>query len=120
MVKDFSKYTVYSANLLIVVVFTVSLFWCGDADCYGKDNDEQCLSLLCNLLRQHDPAGSSSQQSSTMKSVDRDGKCICQLTTIAPQSFSLIGPLDYCGFSIACSFVKPASLPKVIYHPPKA
>ena len=115
MVKDFSKHAVYSANLLLVVVFTVSLFWCGDAECLAGSSHDNCASLICSLLNNHDTSTQDTSNSST-----KNCSCVCHTLTVTGKitTFSYYPPVHQT--HIESFHYTPSSPPHIIDHPPLA
>jgi hypothetical protein len=68
-------------SLLLLVGFTLSLFWCSDADCASALGNEECACVACALLETgngHQPDG-----------VPRTGaacSCVCHIPSIPPHT----------------------------------
>jgi hypothetical protein len=104
-----------TTGLLIVVCFTVSLFFCGDADCLNGNSDEDCASLLCSLLNKHHVPSQGASGGNA-----KDCSCVCHLPIVLSPAFSL----DY--HPITCDNTLVVNLPfssapnRLVYHPPAA
>ncbi|MDZ7290317.1 MAG: hypothetical protein ONB44_08560 [candidate division KSB1 bacterium] len=102
------------ASLLLVICFTVSLLFCGDADCLNGNSNEDCASLLCSLLNKHD--ASSSHDS--FRGAGKDCSCVCHLPAVIPPVFGFdYHPLSLDNSLTAVTFV-PAAPVRLVYHPP--
>jgi len=73
-----------SVATLLVLCFTLSLFWCGDAACLDGGSDEACAALVCSLQSKHDSDGTSSLDGNSS-----DCSCVCHVPTVAGQLVSL-------------------------------
>jgi hypothetical protein len=113
-----NKITAFSlrlAGLLIVVCFTASLFFCGDADCLNGNSDENCASLLCSLLNKH---GAPSQEASSGDA--KDCSCVCHLPIVISPAFSLGYHPITSDNTLVANLPVPSAPNRIVYHPPAA
>lgn len=111
MIQKIFQHIVPLAGLLILVTFTLSLFWCGDPECLTGQSNEDCASLVCSLLDKHETASSASGSTN-------DCSCVCHLPTITDSNIDLVfypsQPLSFLP-----SAVVPPSIPtRLVYRPP--
>ncbi|MBF8295260.1 MAG: hypothetical protein HW389_1805 [Bacteroidetes bacterium] len=112
---DGTKYSAQSIIVLIIICFTISLFWCGDADCINGTSNDTCASLVCAFLGKHNTASNES-------STENAAQCTClchvpiieQVTEIVRHAQSVELAL------LPFSFAIPSAPTKVVYRPPIA
>lgn len=83
MISFLSRYLFRFVGFLLVLTFTLSLFWCGDPDCLAGKSNEDCPSLVCSFLDKHDT--SSSDASSPTK----DCSCVCHIPSLSVNATTL-------------------------------
>ena len=71
---------------VVLFCFTISLIWCGDADCLSGSGEDNCASIVCSLLVKHDDVSA--------KDVQQDAPnctCVCHLPSIplASEAFAI-------------------------------
>lgn len=115
MTKYISTYVIHPVGSLLAILFTVSLLWCGDADCWSGSSDDQCASLICSLFINH---SGSSQDGNGDSSTDCT--CVCHMPTIPIHAFGFEydPPVFNRGIDIVATV--PPSPTRPIYHPPLA
>jgi len=103
------------AQILIVICFTASLFWCGDLDCATGGNTDQCASLFCGIFGRH-----SDTKENTGLLGAKDCSCVCHVPAVPVTSSmgeDILTPQQTISTLTFASVVSPLRL---IYHPPKA
>ncbi len=114
MIQGYLRHIVSFGGLIIAVVFTLSLFWCGDPDCLTGNSNEDCASLICSLLDKHGTASSTSGTSS------KDCSCVCHVPTVAGSHFDVAYyPSQHHSF-LPVSVELPFGFDRLIYRPPLA
>ena len=83
MMSFLSKNMFRFVGFLLVLTFTLSLFWCGDPDCLAGKSNEDCASLVCSFLDKHDT--SSSDASGPTK----DCSCVCHIPSLSSNAPTL-------------------------------
>ncbi|HWP83129.1 MAG TPA: hypothetical protein VNN76_10795 [Bacteroidota bacterium] len=114
MIQAYQRHIVPFAALLIAVVFTLSLFWCGDPDCLTGNSNEDCASLICSLLDKHDTSSSTSGASSN------DCSCVCHVPTIAGGYFDVVSYSSQQYSFLPATTALPFGFDRLIYRPPVA
>lgn len=115
LINKITTFCLRTAGLLIVVCFTASLFFCGDADCLNGKSDEDCASLLCSLLNKHDAPSHDASGGN-----DKDCSCVCHLPVVMTPAFSFdYHPITRDNTLVATLFVTSAPN-RLVYHPPAA
>jgi len=111
--KRLFKKAVLVVTLFQVLLLTLLLFWCGDADCWSGASDDQCASLICSLFANHAGTNEGNGGSS-------DCTCVCHTPTMLVRVFdtNYHPPLLKAGIEITVS--APSAPPRLIYHPPLA
>src|SRR3990172_4503136 len=74
----------------LVFCFTVTLLWCGDAECLKGNSTDDCASLVCSLLNKHNP----SDLNSTNRSLD-DCSCVCHVPTVTTSQVDFLLRLSF-------------------------
>lgn len=114
MMKYIATYAIHPVGSLLTILFTVSLVWCGDAECWSGSSDDQCASLICSLFANHN--GSSKDESGTRS----DCACDCHVPTIVQHTCdtSYYPPVVNAGIDVVKSSL--SAPPRPVYHPPLA
>ncbi len=113
MIKYIATYAIHPTGSLLAILFTVSLLWCGDADCWSGASDDQCASLICSLFANHQ--GSSQEEHGDCAA---ECSCICHMPTLPVLAFGVEyhPPMFNRTTDIVTSV--PLSPTRTIYHPP--
>ncbi|TAK64024.1 MAG: hypothetical protein EPO24_03565 [Bacteroidetes bacterium] len=105
----------FFTSLFLALFFSLSLVWCGDAECANEASADDCSALICMLIGNH----ANSINSSDARSVEKC-TCVCHVPALAEMpktGFSRFQP----EITMFCrSFSLSSSQPRSIYHPPKA
>jgi hypothetical protein len=104
-----------SASILLLFCFTASLLWCGDADCLTGMSNEDCASLICSLLNNHDSSRDNSLGTNAV-----DCSCICHLPALSTPVFDFSLSTNVLTSSFYSTFVVPSAPARLIYRPPIA
>ena len=114
MMKYIATYAIQPVGSILAILFTVSLLWCGDADCWSGASDDQCASLICSLFANH--AGSTQEEHGDAT----ECSCVCHTPTIPVLAFGVeYNPPVFNGTTDIVASV-PLSPTRTIYHPPLA
>ncbi|MBL0174850.1 MAG: hypothetical protein IPP94_06240 [Ignavibacteria bacterium] len=110
-----ATYAVRPAGTLLVLILTISLFWCGDAGCTDGAGDEPCTATMCSSHSGQDngvPHQHGDDSSSCM--------CVCHMPSMLGFTFDSSGtlPAQRSRFEFIESAASSPS--RSIYHPPKA
>ena len=110
------KYLVCVPGILLLILVSASLFWCGDTDCITPGSDESCGSLICAMLQSQNPSGA--QQSSGFSR--NDCSCVCHVPTMISHVSDGAVRLYAQGIP-ASSNIVPVSIPNnLLFRPPIA
>jgi hypothetical protein len=112
--KRLFKKAILVVTLVEVLLLTLALFWCGDANCWSGASDDQCSSLICSIFANHN--GSSKGESSTHS----DCSCVCHIPTLMHHTTDIgyYPPVLTAGTNVSVSSL--SAPPRPIYHPPLA
>lgn len=115
MIDRFSKYVVRPAGLLLLVLCTSSLLWCGDQACRSGSGDGECASLVCALMGdQNLPETNQDNSGST------DCMCVCHMPTLAEAPADVAHILNSKQSTSDFTPFAPLAPVRSIYHPPKS
>jgi len=113
MIRWITARALFPVATFLIVLVAVTLVWCGDAECWTGESEDECTSLLCSLLSRDDP-GSGDQGCASSP----DCTCTCHLSII-PVSATVVDyhPPVFNGATDVVSSVPPPPI-QPIYHPP--
>jgi len=109
--KHVFKKTVLVVTLFEVLLLTVSLLWCGDADCWSGSSDDQCSSLICSLFANH-------LESKEDGSASSDCSCVCHVPTMLARVCDTEYHPPVLNSGIEITIATPSAPSRPIYHPP--
>jgi len=101
-------------GILLLILVTASLFWCGDLDCFDEDGKESCGSLACALFKSQNTQGD--QQSASFSSTEC--ACVCHVPTVTAQIMAGIPNLSGQTLSVSIKIHPPSTPKNPIFHPP--
>jgi hypothetical protein len=107
----FFKKTILIVTLCEVLLVTLSLFWCGDADCWSGTSDDQCSSLICSLFANHPESNEGGGAAS-------ECSCVCHLPTMLARDVDTNYHPPVVSAGIEATMVAPSAPSRPIYHPP--
>src|SRR3970040_285930 len=115
MVIDGTKYFAQSVVVLITICFTISLVWCGDADCITGTSDDNCASLVCSLLGKHKTPSDGSSTKNVAQCT-----CLCHVPMIEHMTAIFRHAQSVELAFLPYLFAIPSPPSKVVYRPPIA
>ncbi|MBI5021758.1 MAG: hypothetical protein HZB59_09990 [Ignavibacteriales bacterium] len=115
MILKFSKYYLQTTNLVVVLCLTISMFWCGDINCFNDNNTEQCSTLVCEFIGSHQNSPSNPDDNHSDNCT-----CICHIPAIASVLSIVSSSFQPENNTVVISFSIPTAPVQNIYHPPKA
>lgn len=116
MLANSPKYVIRFTGILLLILVSASLFWCGDADCLTPESDESCGSLACALFKANAPPGD--QQSGT--SGGSDCACVCHVPTMVTHTTDVVASFLSQAMPAIINLAPPSTPSTLVFRPPIA
>ena len=114
MVANSPKYFIRVTGILLLILVSASLFWCGDVDCVTPGSDESCGSLACALLKPNTPAGE--HQSDTFGG--SECACVCHVPTVVTHTADALVPFIPGAVPPVVHLAPPSTPNTLVFRPP--